>query len=78
MVSRAAMRELCHLGMDLEDVLEILEQGENSPRRRRSGTIERRLFRNCLIKEAVLVIDYHHVLKEEVWVLTHVGTFHQR
>jgi type II secretory pathway component PulF len=75
MVSRAAMRELCDEGLDLTDVLEILGRGYESPRKRRSGTLERRLRKGRKVYEAVITSDWHHVLEEEVWVLIHVGIF---
>ncbi len=78
MVSRSAMVELCKEGLDLHDVLDILENGTESPRRRARGTIERRLERRGRVHEVVIVEDHHHVLNEDVWLLIHVGTFTKR
>jgi hypothetical protein len=75
MVSRAAMRELCDAGLDLLDVLQILEEGHPSPRKRKDGTLECWLQRGKKIQEVVVVKDWHEVQQEAVWVVTHYGSF---
>ena len=73
--SRAAMRELYKCGKALVDVVEILEFGQDAPRKRKHGTIERWLGKKNKVYNAVIVRDYNERLKEECWVLIHFGKF---
>jgi hypothetical protein len=73
--SRAAMRELMKLGMSLEDVKVVLDEGITAPRKRAKGTIEKWLQVGKKTYNAVVVQEYHEVLKEEVWLLVHFGRF---
>lgn len=74
-VSNAAMRELCKHGWSTEDVVEILIEGKDAPRKRKKDTIERWLTRKNKVYVAVIARDYHEKLKEECWVLIHFGKF---
>jgi len=77
-VSHAAMRELMKEGKTLSDVLEILENGYDAPRKRKAGTIERWLDSGKKTHTAVIARDYHEILKEECWILIHTGKFTKR
>ncbi|MFH1506631.1 MAG: hypothetical protein ABIE94_06645 [archaeon] len=69
------MQELMQEGTDLSDVLDILENGYESPRKRKRGTVEKWLNRGNKTYNAVIVKDYYETNKEEVWLLIHFGKF---
>ena len=77
-VSDSAMRELMKEGKTLFDVVEILVSGVDAPRKRKSGTIEKWLAKGNKTYNAVIVKDYHEILKEDCWVLIHFGKFSRR
>ncbi|MDP6156301.1 MAG: hypothetical protein QGH39_02380 [Candidatus Thermoplasmatota archaeon] len=69
-----AYYEIADLGFDLYDVLSILEMGyECSKGRRASGTIERCIKKGKKEYRVVVVESYSYDLKEEVWIIKHVG-----
>ena len=74
-VSRAAMRDLMNAGCDLYDALKVLEDGRDSPRKRKAGVIERWLARENKTYEIVVAEDYDEISKERVWKLIHFGIF---
>lgn len=76
--SYSAMRELMDEGKTLDDVKEILELGKDAPRKRKEETIERWLGKGDKTYNAVIVKDYHEILREEVWLLIHFGKFSRR
>ena len=76
--SMSATRELMKYGKTMFDVVDILEEGYDAPRKRKEGTIERWLDKGNKTYNVVIVRDYHETLKEEVWVLTHFGKFTRR
>lgn len=76
--SYSAIRELMDEGMTLLDVLKILENGYDAPRKRKQGTIEKWLDKGNKTYNAVVVKDYNEILKEDVWVLIHFGKFGRR
>lgn len=77
-VSDSAMRELMQEGKTIYDVVEILEEGYDAPRKRKQGTIEKWLAKGKKIYNAIIVQDYHEILKEDCWVLIHFGKFTRR
>ncbi|HLD18628.1 MAG TPA: hypothetical protein VJB90_01300 [Candidatus Nanoarchaeia archaeon] len=77
-ISDSAMRELMHEGKTIYDVIEILEEGQDAPRKRKQGTIEKWLNKGKKTYNAVIVKDYHEILKEDCWVLIHFGKFSRR
>ncbi len=77
-VSGSAMREIFKLGKDLNDVIKVLEQGHDAPRKRAKGTIEKWLGRGNKTYNVVIVKDYHRLLNEDVWVVIHFGKFARR
>ncbi len=77
-VSKAAMRELVKEGKTLLDVVDILERGYESPRKRGKDVLEKWLDAGGKTFEAVVARDYNEMLKEEVWVLIHFGRFTRR
>lgn len=74
-VSDSAMRELFKLEKSLLDVVEVLEQGYDAPRKRKEGTIERWLDKGNKTFNAVIALDYNGIMHEECWVLVHFGRF---
>ncbi len=77
-VSNAAMRELMKYEKTVLDVVKILEEGIDAPRKRKEGTIEKWLNKGSKTWNAVIVKDYHEILREECWVLIHFGQFTKR
>ena len=77
-ISHSAMQELMQEGKTIYDVVEILENGYDAPRKRKQGTIEKWLDKGKKTYNAVIVKDYHEILKEDCWVLTHFGKFSRR
>ena len=77
-ISHSAMQELMQEGKTVYDVVEILENGYDAPRKRKSGTIEKWLNKGKKTYNAVIVKDYHEILKEDCWVLIHFGKFSRR
>lgn len=77
-ISRSAMQELMQEGKTIYDVVEILENGYDAPRKRKQGTIEKWLDKGKKTYNAVIVKDYHEILKEDCWVLIHFGKFSRR
>lgn len=74
-ISNSAMRELMKESKTLYDVIEILEQGTDAPRKRKIGTIEKWFSKGNKIFNAVIVKDYNEHAKKECWVLIHFGKF---
>jgi len=74
-VSYSAMQELFNEGKSIDDVVEILEEGQDAPRKRSSDTIERWLNKGSKTFNAVIVKDYNCELHEDCWVLIHFGRF---
>ena len=74
-VSHSAMQELMKTGMAVSDIVDILENGYDAPRRRKRGTVEKWLDVGKKTRNAVIVRDYHEIMREECWVLIHAGTF---
>jgi len=78
-VTLAAARELLHEGLDLTDVVDILEQGHDCGTGRRSAEIrERCLRRGKRVWKAVVAetrVRHPDGESEKVWRLIHVGSF---
>ncbi len=77
-VSDSAMRELFRQGKSVHDVVEILEQGHDAPRKRKRNIIERWLDKGNKTFNAVIAKDYNDKSREECWVLIHFGRFTRR
>jgi hypothetical protein len=77
-VSDSAMRELMKEEKTLYDVVEILEQGYDAPRKRKEGTIEKWMDKGNKTFNAVIVQDYNEIMKEDCLVLIHFGKFSRR
>ena len=73
--TKAAMSELYKLCMGLEDVVEILENGEPSGARRKKGTHEICLARRGKPVKVVVALSYNFSLKTDCRVLVHVGEY---
>ena len=72
-VSDSAMRELMKEEKTLYDVVKILEQGYDAPRKRKVGTIEKWLDVGKKTFNVVIALDYNEIMKEDCWVLIHFG-----
>ena len=72
-VSNSAMIELVNEGKTLRDVLRILIEGYDAPRKRKAGIIEKWLDCGNKIYNAVIAKDYDNIMQEECWVLIHFG-----
>ncbi|MBU2561329.1 MAG: hypothetical protein KKD17_03450 [Nanoarchaeota archaeon] len=77
-VTHSAMQELAREGKDLHDVIKVLEEGHDAPRKRKAGTIEKWLDRGNKTFNVVVAKDYNEVRREECWVLIHFGKFTRR
>ena len=77
-ISHSAMQELMQEGKTIYDVVGILEKGYDAPRKRKLGTIEKWIDKGKKTYNAVIVKDYHEILKEDCWVLIHFGKFTRR
>ena len=77
-ISHSAMQELMQESKTIYNVVEILENGYDAPRKRKQGTIEKWLDKGKKTYNVVIVKDYHEILKEDYWVLLHVGKFSRR
>ena len=76
--SISATHEMLKHDKSIDDIVDVLEQGYPSPRRRKKGTIERWIDRGNKTFNAVIVKDYNAEEKEDVWVLIHFGKFTKR
>lgn len=72
--ARTADREMVDLKIYLDDVLKVLERGQDAKRsRRKKGTIEKKYrIRGKMIK-VVIVESLTRWNNERVWLITHVG-----
>lgn len=73
--SLSAMRELMEDNKTMFNVVKILEEGHDAPRKRKEGTVEKWLNKGNKTYNAVVVKSYDNIMKEEIWVLTHFGKF---
>ena len=74
-VSNPAMIELMKEEKTVYDVVEILDEGYNAPRKRKEGKIEKWLDKGNKTFNVVIAKDYDEILKENCWVLIHFGKF---
>ncbi|MBI4344847.1 MAG: hypothetical protein HY555_04595 [Euryarchaeota archaeon] len=75
---RAVMQELVELGMDLWDVVDILEGGFDCPRSpRREGVYERCVKRGRKTVKVVVEAGEEALPEKRIsiWILRHVGEF---
>jgi len=77
--SRAAMDEMIKHDLDLYDILEVLENGYDCSRSKRSkGTIERCKDKKQKTTKVVVVNVMDLSSDSEVWTITHVGITSKR
>lgn len=62
----------------LQDVVLILKEGYDAPRKRKEGTIEKCLNKGNKTFNVVIAKDYDGTMKEDCWVLIHFGKFTRR
>ena len=77
-ITDSAMRELMKEEKTLYDVVIILQEGYDAPRKRKEGTIEKWLDKGNKIFNVVIAKDYDETMKEDCWVLIHFGKFTRR
>lgn len=77
-VTDSAMRELVNEEKTLYDVVRILEEGYDAPRKRKAGVIEKWLDVGNKTFNVVIAKDYDEIMKENCWVLIHFGKFTRR
>lgn len=70
--SRTASREMSELKLDIDDCIYILEEGY-SVTKRGKGIVERCLDVGNKTYKVVVAKSYNYILKEEVYLITHVG-----
>jgi len=77
--SRTADREMVDLKLYLDDIIKVLEYGQDSSRsKRKPGTIEKQLrIRGKAIK-VVVVESITRWNNEKVWLIIHVGDTRER
>lgn len=74
--TRSVYHELKNLGMDLYDVLRVLEDGYDCRKsRREEGVIERCLEFGDMAIKVVAAESYEFWSKQEVYAIIHVGKF---
>ncbi len=74
-VTDAAMRELMKYSKTLSDIVNVLQRGYDSPRKRGQNKFEKWLNKGSKTFNVVIVKDYNEILQEECWVLIHFGIF---
>ena len=73
-LSRTSDKEMLHLKIYLDDVIKILEEGQDASRsKRRTGTIEKALRIKGKMIKVVVVESITRWDNEKVWLITHVG-----
>ena len=77
-ITDSAMRDLMKEEKTLHDVVKVLEEGYNAPRKRKEGTIEKWLDKGNKTFNIVIAKDYDEIMKEECWILIHFGKFTRR
>ena len=77
-VTDSAMRELMKEEKTLYDVVRVLEEGYDAPRKRKLSVIEKWLNKGSKTFNVVIVKDYDEIMKEDCWVLIHFGKFTRR
>lgn len=65
--------EMARVGIDLDDVAEILEKGYESHRKRKKDIVEKYFDRGD--KTIEVVVMKSNVFEEDVWEVIHVGMF---
>ena len=61
----------CH--MTIFDVLDVLENGNDSGPKRKKGMIERTKRSKDLIEKVLVAESYNYDICEDIWVIVHVG-----
>ncbi len=77
--TKSAYHELKNLGMDLYDVLRVLEEGYDCHKgRRKEGVTEKCLQFDDMAIKVVAAESYEYWSKQEVYAIIHVGKFRVR
>lgn len=74
-VSHSAMQEMMHYSVSLGDVLRVLQDGYDAPRRRKKGTVEKWLDKGAKTFNAVVVKSFDETAGKDCWLLIHFGKF---
>ena len=69
-----ATREMMNIGINLEKVVDILENGyEDKKDKRKKGTVEKCSTLKGKYIKVVAVETYQYTSNMEIWLITHVG-----
>jgi len=71
--SKHAIREMIQLGMDLYDVVDILDNKDAEDHPRGKDTIEKILKVGKTIYNVVVMESYAYDIDEDIWLILHVG-----
>ena len=73
--TNSAMLELVKEGKNLFDVIQILTEGYNAPRKRKKDVIEKWFDKGKKTYNVVVVYDLQRYSNEDCWLLIHFGKF---
>lgn len=73
-ISKSAKNEMIKYCLDLEDCKYILENGY-SPRKRSKNKIEKWFDKGNKTYNVVIVKDFNHISKENIYLIIHIGKF---
>ncbi len=73
--SKAASREAEKYDLNVDDCKRLLKEGYDAPHKRKKGTVERWYHRKNKIWNIVVSKSQNIFLKEEVYLIIHIGCF---
>lgn len=71
--TKAAYREIANYGLDTDEILDCLNRGADSGRKRKKGVIEKCLNRKDRVLKVVAAESWDYANKETVWAIIHIG-----
>ena len=71
--TKAAYRELANYGLSTQDVLDCLNRGTDSGRKRKKGVFEKCLKHDKKIVKVVVAESWDYFNKKMVWAIIHIG-----
>ena len=71
--TKAAYREIADYGLSTEELLECLNKGECSGRKRKDGVIEKCLNKKGRVLKVVAAESWDYAGKKIVWAIIHIG-----
>jgi hypothetical protein len=70
--SKSATREMIEFGMDLNDVVEMLDTGKDGENRDKN-TIEKYIMDGRKKITVVAVLTFAYDIQDEIWLIKHLG-----